>query len=324
MGYSIPRRPSGRPSATVVIPCYRYGHYLTDAVKAALAQRHVKTKVVIVDDYSLDGSADIARALADSDSRVTVIVHEENKGHIQTYNDGLALVDTDLVALVSADDLLAPGALDRAAALMQRHPSVGLVYGKAVTFTGVVPANARSVGLGLWRTINGRRWIWDIAKRGFNPIYSPEAVVRTDVMRQIGSYSANLPHSGDLEYWLRIASQWDIGQIRGCVQAYYRIHGANMHISKFGSSLDNIRQKIDAFRTLDAGGRSADAGTQPIFDRALSTFIGEALAGAIKHWDEGRMADAIALARFAVDQVRDPEQSSQAYKLLAALSEKEK
>lgn len=45
MSYSIPRRPIGHPSATVVISFYRYGYYLPTVVKAALAQRHVDSRV---------------------------------------------------------------------------------------------------------------------------------------------------------------------------------------------------------------------------------------------------------------------------------------
>ena len=43
-------------------------------------------------------------------------IHDANAGHIATYNEGLALVETEFVTLVSADDLVAPGALDAALA----------------------------------------------------------------------------------------------------------------------------------------------------------------------------------------------------------------
>lgn len=323
MTYSLPQRPIGEPTATVVIPCYRYGHYLPEAVKAALSQKFVKTNVIIVDDHSTDNSASIARKLADTDSRIRTILHAENKGHIQTYNDGLAAVDTDFFALVSADDLLAAGALDRAIALMQKCPEVGLVYGKVVTFSGQAPGKVRSIGSGIWRTVNGQKWLRKIAECGFNPIMSPEAVVRTSVMRQIGGFNASLPHSGDFEYWIRIASRWDIGQIRGCVQAYYRIHGANMHTTVFGTTLDNLEQKIAAFRTLDKGGGSASLETQRIFDRAIYTLSNEALTAARRCLYEGRREEAFNLAKLAHDQTRDPNQKSSAHMLLILIEAKE-
>ena len=59
-----------RPLVTVVIPCYNYGHFLPAAVASALDQRGVDVEVIIVDDASSDGSADVARELADRDPRV--------------------------------------------------------------------------------------------------------------------------------------------------------------------------------------------------------------------------------------------------------------
>ncbi len=320
MSYSIPRGPIGKPTVTVVIPCYRYGHYLAAAVHAALDQQHVQVKVVIVDDKSPDDSASIARVLAASDSRIEVIVHEQNMGHIRTYNDGLAAVDTEFVTLVSADDLIAPGALDRAVSLMQRNSSVGLVYGKVVRFETEPPAETHRLGAGVWRIMQGRAWIREIAERGFNPIMSPEAVLRTEALRQVGVYNADLPHSGDLEYWLRIAARWDVGQIRGQVQAYYRVHGANMHLTTFGSSLDDIRQKISAFGTLDAGGAASDEGTSVLFDIALRTLIDEALSSAAVELDAGNSADATALATLAEENARDDGQRGAARSLLSQIA----
>ncbi|MGZ4476136.1 MAG: glycosyltransferase family 2 protein, partial [Nocardioides sp.] len=118
-----------RPRVSVVVPCYNYGRYLPDAVGSALDQSGLDVDVLIVDDCSTDDSAAVALRLADADPRVRLLRHETNRGHIQTYNDGLAAVTGDYVVLLSADDLLTPDSLTRAVALMEAHPRVGLVYG---------------------------------------------------------------------------------------------------------------------------------------------------------------------------------------------------
>lgn len=63
----------------VVIPCFRYGSMLPDAVHSVLSQEGVEVRVLIIDDASGDGSADVARALARGDSRVAVRVHEQTR-----------------------------------------------------------------------------------------------------------------------------------------------------------------------------------------------------------------------------------------------------
>ncbi len=98
------RRPvplTTRPTVSVVIPCYNYGHYLPGAVASALDQEGVDVDVLVVDDASTDDSAAVARSLAESDPRVDVLVHEVNRGHIAAYNDGLAKARGDYVVLIS-------------------------------------------------------------------------------------------------------------------------------------------------------------------------------------------------------------------------------
>ena len=75
---------TGRPRVSVVIPCYNYGRFLPHGVAAALAQVDVDVEVIVVDDASPDGSAEVAHRLAAADSRVKVIARATNQGHIRT------------------------------------------------------------------------------------------------------------------------------------------------------------------------------------------------------------------------------------------------
>ena len=122
---------------SVAVPCYNYGHYLAGAVEAVLAQRDVDVDVLIIDDCSTDDTPAIGRSLAE-DPRVTYVRHPENRGHIATFNEGVDWAANDYFLLISADDILAPGALARAAYAFERHPSVGLVYGGVERFSGTV------------------------------------------------------------------------------------------------------------------------------------------------------------------------------------------
>ena len=74
----------------VVIPCYNYGEFLPECVASVLDdQPGCDVRVLIIDDASNDGSAVVAQGIAAADSRVEVIIHPVNKGHIATYNEGL-------------------------------------------------------------------------------------------------------------------------------------------------------------------------------------------------------------------------------------------
>lgn len=237
-------------SVSVVVPCYNYGHFLPEAVASALTQEGVDVEVIVVDDASTDGSAAVAWRLASEDQRISVVLHDSNKGHIATYNDGLSRARGRYVTLLSADDVIAPGALARAAALMEANPRVGMVYGLPRDFTDKPPAPS-SHDHSTWTVWEGRAWISLACARGRNFILSPEVVMRTAAVLSVGAYSTTLPHSGDLEYWLRAAGSWDVGRINGPVQAFYRVHGANMHQTEFAAAAVDLKHRLEAFRVLE-------------------------------------------------------------------------
>lgn len=240
-----------RPSVTVVVPCYNYGRYLPAAVTSALEQPGVDVEVIVVDDASTDDSADVARALAAADDRVTVVVHERNFRHIATYNDGLARATGEYVVLLSADDLLAPGSLARAAALLEAHPEVGLVYGYAPDFTDVPPPTDERVRS--WSVWQGRTWLARTCRGGANVIVNPEVVMRTSVLRRLGGYDPALPHTADMDLWMRAAVVADVGRVNGPVQAYYRVHGGNMHLNDYSGLLTDMRERATGFTSFFAG-----------------------------------------------------------------------
>jgi cellulose synthase/poly-beta-1,6-N-acetylglucosamine synthase-like glycosyltransferase len=63
---------------------------------------------------------------------------------LATFSEALAEASGAYVVILSADDLLAPGSLRRAAALLEAHPQVGFVYGWTAPFYGSSPRPTRA------------------------------------------------------------------------------------------------------------------------------------------------------------------------------------
>ena len=57
--------------------------------------------------------------------------------------------------------------------------------------------------------------------------------MRREALAQTDLYDPRLPHSGDFDMWLRTAARWDVGRVNGPVQAHYRVHDANMHLTTY-------------------------------------------------------------------------------------------
>lgn len=243
-----PVKSTTRPSVSVVVPCYNYGRYLPALVRGLREQPGVELDVVIVDDASPDGSGDVADGLAATFSGVRVIRHRENKGHIQTYNDGLAETNGKYVILLSADDHLPPGSVGRAVSLMEARPDVGLVYGFSQSFVGEVPIVSDQVRN--WTVWEGLSWLRLASKRGRCFIASPEVVMRRDALAETAGYDPRLPHSGDFDMWLQTALRWNIGRVNGPAQALYRVHDSNMHLTTFAGMITDLRERRRTFEIL--------------------------------------------------------------------------
>lgn len=290
-------------SVSVVIPCYRYGHVLEEAVRSVLdGQDGVDVRVLVIDDASPDDSAAVARRIAARDPRVSVHVHASNIGHIATYNEGLLdWADGDYSVLLSADDRLAPGALPRAVALLDQHPEVGFVYGNVVWFgDGARLPKARTAVKG-WALWPGEAWMEGRFRHAETGISSPEVVVRTSVQKRAGGYDARLPHLGDAHMWLRLAAHADVGYLRGADQAYYRRHGDNMSTAL--TPLLTLQQYQLAYHSVLElhGDRLSDV--QHLSDLVHRRLAWQALAAAAAVEDRGRASqeEVEALVAYARD-----------------------
>ena len=294
------------PSVSVVIPCYNYGHYLPDCLGSALNQPGVEVEAIVVDDASPDGSGEVAEHLSAADPRVTLIRHSQNKGHITTYNDGLEAARGEYVVLLSADDLLAPGSLARAAGLLEANPAVGFAYGRAVQFSGEPPTGDAG-SLRSWTIWEGHDWLQMRWRTGRNAIWSPEVMMRASLQRRIGGYRADLPHSADMEMWMRAAAVSDVGHVDGPDQAYYRVHTANMHINSFdGASARGALVDLQQ-RRLTFEGLAALAPSPADIEAAHRALAIEALTCASRsiNWHQPDVGVVRELVDFAVDVYPD-------------------
>jgi len=239
-------------SIDVVMPCYSYGRYLSEAVHSVLSQGVEAVRVLIIDDASPDDSAEIAGDLARQDARITFHRHPVNRGHIRTYNEGIEWAGADCTLLLSADDYLLPGSLKRALGLMEQHPQAGFVFGDALLVwgdgTSVRTESPVACHLGGSVIFDGVQFMELCRRRGgANIVPTPTVVVRTELQKRVGGYRPELPHSGDLEMWLRLAAHASVCYVH-CDQAVYRRHAANMSL-EYGKSnaLCDLQQRKAAF-----------------------------------------------------------------------------
>lgn len=231
----------------VFIPCYNYGRYLRACVASALQPDGPRVRILIIDDASTDDTPAIAAQLVAEHPNVSYLRHAKNLGHIGTYNQGLRWARSEFFQFLSADDLLAPGALRRAVAFFDAHPETGMVYGRTQKFYDETPAAATAPDGYAATLMNGQEFLGQAAVTAANPIWNPSAVlVRTALQHAIGGYLHELPHSGDMEMWFRFAAHAPVG-VLDVVQGLYRCHSDNMSLG-----YQNLNDFVQRFRAWES------------------------------------------------------------------------
>jgi glycosyltransferase involved in cell wall biosynthesis len=290
-------------SVDVIVPCYNYARYLKDCVESVLTQSGVDVRVIVIDDASPDNTAEVASELAQADSRVTFVRHVANKGHIATYNEGIDWTARDYLLLLSADDYLLPGALARATAIMDRAPDIGFVFGNALTLqdNGSSEQNrpfGHDAGASGDRVMPGVEFIKYC--EAVNIVPTPTAVVRTTLQKQVGGYRPELPHSGDLEMWLRLAGRAGVGFVDD-YQAVYRVHQNNMSRSYMTEMMPDLLQRKLAIDYFFKHSGLAEKETEQLHDRLFGALGRDAVGRASAAFNEGRTELSGQLSDFALN-----------------------
>ena len=189
---------SSHPSITVVIPAYQSAETIERALKSVALQTLRPAEVIVIDDGSKDGTADIARRATDlfDDSTLTVI-EQENEGPGSARNTGLRRAQTDLVAFLDADDEWLPDKLERSVAPLAEE-NVELVAHDIVRMEDGIESEVLCSKLFL----EAEDPFVALYRKGL--IATSTVVARTDALRAVGGFSEILPNAQDFDLWLRV------------------------------------------------------------------------------------------------------------------------
>jgi hypothetical protein len=170
---------------------------------------------------------------------------------------------------------------------MDANDSVALAYGRALAVVDEhVPPAPPDAASSEHRILSGAAFIAHCCLTASNPVPTPSAIVRTEAQRAVGGYRPELPHSGDLEMWLRLAVHGDVAALRG-VLAYRRFHSSNMSNAYYGATSDCV-ERVQAYEAVFTrwGSRVPEFATwMAAMRRAVAT---ELFWYGSRHFDEGR------------------------------------
>ena len=217
------------PLITVVMPVYNGEKYLREALQSLVQQDFPHWTAIVVDDGSIDGSAEIARTFPDS--RVRVHTCDTNQGISVALNVGIKLADTEFIARLDADDIALPQRLRIQSEFLQQNPGVGVVGTWAEVFGG------RSMAIE--PPTNHNQLVAEMLWR--NPLVHSSVMLRKSALSQeSGPYRSEWEPCEDYDLWARLCSQVEIAVIPQTLTRH-RVHPDQ--ISSTGHKADSEKEK---------------------------------------------------------------------------------
>ncbi|HEX4507145.1 MAG TPA: glycosyltransferase family A protein [Alphaproteobacteria bacterium] len=115
---------------SVLIACYNAEAYVAEAIRSVLNQTAPAHEVIVIDDGSTDGTADV---LADFAGRIRVL-SQSNHGVAAALNAGLANATGEAIAFLDADDMWTHGKLALQQARLSAAPELDAVFAHMESF----------------------------------------------------------------------------------------------------------------------------------------------------------------------------------------------
>ncbi|MGE0781911.1 glycosyltransferase family 2 protein [Mycolicibacterium sp.] len=237
---------------SLCVPAYQAERHLGTTLESLLAQRYTDFEIVVVDNHSTDGTAELLASF--DDSRIRVVRNEKTLSMVDNFNLAVNLCRGPLVKLVCADDIVDEHGIAAQAAVLQRHPDIALV-GVQTDFVddhGTLLRPARGL-----RGITGRHSADEVVRRivrsGTNPIGAPVAAMfrRADFLR-VGGFRDELLFVSDTDLWVRLLSH---GDFYGIPRALASFRIGSISASAATAARSQLGQQTALVRKLSADPR---------------------------------------------------------------------
>lgn len=180
---------------SVLIPAYNAETTLAETLDSVRAQTFTDWEVVLVDDGSVDRTAEVASRFAYLDDRIRHLT-QENRGTAGAYNTAAQSARGAYLVILSADDLLLPDHLASFDRFIDANPGASVFSSDGYYLFDDGSRRRVHPDVG-WRDPTGCS-LTDLMKRCF---YSVGAVFHRDVFASVGGFAEGM-YAEDYLFWL--------------------------------------------------------------------------------------------------------------------------
>ncbi len=197
---------------SVIVPLYNNRAYVGATIDSILGQTLPPDELIVVDDGSTDGGADIVAGYGGA----VRLLRQENRGPATAINRALRLATGDFVAFLDADDLWTSGKLALQGPLLAEDTSLDGVFGGVEQFLSeeLSPARARYL----------------VPETPMVGIHRSTLLIRRAAFDRFGTFDESFTSSDFVNWWARVSVLGFRYRVLEEVVARRRIHANNMGI----------------------------------------------------------------------------------------------
>lgn len=226
------------PEISVIVSLYNYAAYIEAALDSLAADERPRREVIVVDDASTDGSADVAAGWFRNHPEVAgrLICHRVNQGVSTARNLAILNARASRIFVLDADNLVCPGGLQRLADALDRDPGAAFAYGILRAFDSDGPTGLLSI------------YPWDAELLAYGNYIDAMALVDKAVLDRLGGYGTDHALQGgmeDYDLWRRIAASGGHAAFVAEIVGEYRVTPGSRTRSLTLISTEAAEQLID-------------------------------------------------------------------------------
>lgn len=207
---------------SIIMPAYNGERFIKQAIESVLAQMHFNWELIVVDDGSTDGTAQMVSSF--KDQRI-IYTYQENCGQAAALNRGLDIARGEYITTLDVDDWFTSNSLCDRAEFLDNHPRYDVVYGDGIFCDLDGNQLKRFSELRIGEVIGdvfGVLLSNAFYGTGANVMVRKRAIEKYNIR-----YDETIVWCQDYDFYLQLAEKCHFGYVDSLI-VWYRLHRANM------------------------------------------------------------------------------------------------
>jgi len=224
------------PLISVIIPAYNKGELIKETIDSVLAQTYSNFEIILVDDGSIDNTAEVVRSIKDSRLKYH---YQPNSGlPAKPRNKGVALSNGEYIAFLDHDDVWLAQKLEKQLLALKQYENIALVSTNAYFIRDNIYTKEPLITDLKSGYFNDEDFLPEIK------VIQSSVLIKKSVFLEMKGFdeSPDLKAREDYDLWLRMYHRYSCYYLNECL-IYYRKYDT----STSGNELAYVKTSLDHY-----------------------------------------------------------------------------